>query len=111
MGTSISLPPELVPSSGLIAVTPCSVKVTFTIFVCHQIKTQFVQLRCLWGSLSIKVLFTPRLVFLLALALVLAFSLTLPRPVLARVLVLSLALAGSVVSLLLFLGRCLFALI
>ena len=61
-------------------------------------------------SLSGRVASIPRLASLLALALVLALSVSLPRPVLAQALAVFLVLSGLVVYLLLLLGRRLFAL-
>ena len=84
------------PSSGFIVVSPCSVKVVFTGFFTHQVKTQFAQLGFSWGSLSVRVASTHhRLSSLLTLALVLTLFLALPRPVLAQVLALALSLALS----------------
>ena len=53
----------------------------------------------LWGSLSLGITSTSRLASLLALALVLVFSVALPRPVVPLALALSLALTRPVVSL------------
>ena len=91
IGTSKPLPPELVPSSGFITVTACSVKIIFAKFFFYQIKTPFAQRMFSWGSLSVRVASTPKLAsFLaLALALVLAPSLTLSRSVLCLLLPLS----------------------
>ena len=65
------------------------------------LKIEFARLTFLWGSLSVRVAFTPSIASLLSLALVLALYVALPRPVLVK----ALALSRPIVSLLLSFGK------